>query len=61
MVRGRFLSLNTNLHIDLLKSQYAVFSKIYLRMQKTRPKDEDTYQLGYELHVLRSYLITKEK
>jgi hypothetical protein len=55
-----FTNPNPNLHIDLLKSQYAVFSTVFKRLNDNKPKSQDTYQLGYELYVLKLYIIIKE-
>jgi hypothetical protein len=56
-----FINLNPKLHIDLLKSQYAVFSIVHKRICKDRPLSQDSYVLGYQLQVLKLYLIIEEE
>lgn len=52
-----FTNPDPNLHIDLLKSQYAVFSAVLKRIEKTEPLDEKKIQnLKWELYVLHLYI-----
>jgi hypothetical protein len=46
-----FTNPKPNLHIDLLKSQYAVFSTVLKRMMKEH--NDKQYQLGKELFDLK--------
>lgn len=52
-----FTNPDSNLHIDLLKSQYAVFSIVLKRIENTEPLDEKKIQnLKWELYVLHLYI-----
>lgn len=52
-----FTNPDPNLHIDLLKSQYAVFSIVLKRIENTEPLDEKKIQnLKWELYVLHLYI-----
>jgi len=55
---AKFTNLNPNLHIDLLKSQYAVFSTVQKRMFNEH--NDTCYALGKEIAILKDFIKQKE-
>lgn len=53
-----FTNPNPNLHIDLLKSQYVVFSVVLKRM--INEHNDTCYALGKEISILKDFIKQKE-
>lgn len=52
-----FTNPKANLHIDLLKSQYAVFSLVLKRISKDEARIQERKDLQYELNMLELYFV----